>query len=285
MKYIVILICALLSCTKVTTQGFVAKGNVKSTADSVFANCLVFGLVSVIFSLSVRNGINTDILMYALFFGVFSSAFQIFYALALKSGPFSATCMLINLSMVVNVVYSFLYYDEGLSAVKIAGVILCFFALFLNTRSDGKRINLKWITYVIIAFVSTGGIGITQKTFAKSKFSGDAEQLVFLGYLIAFIVTLILVLIQRLTKQERNFKMTGKNFILLIVVASTLGIYQNLKTYGDSFIDAIVLNPCISGLATTMQMISGKVIFKEKFGRKRLLSVFIGILAILLISL
>ena len=285
MQFIIILLCALLSCTKVTTQGYVAKGNVRSTADSVLANCMVFGLVSLIFSVSVRNGINTEIFLYAILFGVFSSLFQVFYALALESGPFSATCMLINLSMVVNVGFSLIYYGEKITVIKVIGVILCFLALFLNTRSDGRKINVKWIIYVVLAFVSTGGLGIVQKIFAKSKLASGVEQLVFLGYLVAFAVTLAVVLLQTAAKQERNFKMNRKNISLLAIVALTLGLYQNLNTYANSFIDAIVLNPSISGLATTFQMISGRIIFKERFSRKQICAIFIGILAILLISM
>ena len=285
MDFTIILICAMLSCTKVTTQGYVAKGNVRTTADSVLANCMVFALVSVIFSFSVRNGINTNIFVYAVLFGICSSSFQIFYALALESGPFSATCMIINLSMVVNVVYSYIFYDEKFTVIKVIGVILCLFALFLNTRSDGRKINIKWITYVILAFISTGGIGIIQKAFAKSDFASDVQQLVFLGYFVAFVVTLVLVLILRITKRECGFRLNKKNVLLLSVVALSLGLYQNVSTYANSFIDAIVLNPSVSGLATTLQMISGRVIFRERFSRRQICAICIGILAILLISL
>ena len=142
MQYLIILMCALLSCTKVTTQGYVAKGNIKSKADSIYANCVVFAFVTLIFSFSVRGGISTDILLYAVLFGICSSGFQIFYALALEAGPFSATCMIINLSMAVNIIFACIYYGEALTVIKLIGLILCLFALFLNSRSDGKKVNV-----------------------------------------------------------------------------------------------------------------------------------------------
>ena len=126
--------------------------------------------------------------------------------------------------------------------------------------------NVKWVVYVALAFISTSGIGIVQKVFAKSSHSGNVSQLVFMGYLVAFIVTFVMTLFTRGGK-SRNFKLTKKNILLIIVIAASLGLYQNVKTYGDSFIDAIVLNPCASGLATTLQMLSGKVIFKENFSQ------------------
>jgi len=286
MKFIIILICALLSCTKVTTQGYVAKGNVKNTSDSVFANCLVFALTALIFSLSLKNGINYGVIIYAILFGIFSSTFQIFYALALEAGPFSATCMIINLSMVVPVVFSLVFFNEKLTIIKLVGMFLCLFALFLNTRSDGKKINLKWIIYVLLAFFSTGaGISITQKLFAKSEYAANVEQFVFLGYLTAFLITFVLVMFQKFSKAERNFKLTGKNIFLVFVIAASLGAFQFFRTNADSFIDAIVLNPSISGLATTFQMLSGRIIFKEKFTVRQICSICVGIVAILMISI
>lgn len=285
MQYIIILICSFLSCTKVTTQGYVARGNIKNTADSVFANCLVFFFTFIIFSISLKGGIKSGTVFYAIIFGILSSSFQVFYAMALESGPFSATCMLLNLSMSIPVVFSIIYFKEELTAVKLIGVILCLFALFLNSRSDGRKINLKWILYVILAFVSTGAISITQKLFAKSQYGGFVEQFVFIGYLTAFLLTFILVLIQKGAGIQRNFKPGKKNIMLIFIIAASLGAYQYFSTYANSFVDAVVLNPSISGMATTFQMLSGRIIFKEKFTLKQICSICIGIIAILLISM
>ena len=53
MQFLIILLCAALSCTKVTTQGHLSKGNINNSTDSVLANCLVFAFTFVIFSVSV----------------------------------------------------------------------------------------------------------------------------------------------------------------------------------------------------------------------------------------
>ena len=286
MQYILILICALLSCTKVTIQGYVAKGNIKNSSDSIFLNCLVFAFTSLVFSLSLKDGINPHVIIYAIIFGIFSSSFQIFYALALKSGPFSATCMIVNLNMILPVTFSFFYFNEKITVTKIIGVLLCLLALFLNMKRDNKKVSAKWIVYVFLAFFSTGaGISITQKIFARSQYSSQVEQFVCLGYITAFLITFVLVMFQKFGGTKTNFKLTGKNILLVFMIAASLGAFQYFRTTADSFIDAIVLNPSISGLATTFQMLSGRVIFKEKFTVKQICSICIGISAILIISI
>lgn len=286
MQLVLIIICAILSCTKVTTQGYVAKGNVKSLSDSVFVNCLVFAFTSLIFSLSLKDGINPNIIIYALIFGIFSSSFQIFYALALEAGPFSATCMIVNLNMILPVTFSIIFFHEKITITKITGMFLCILALFLNMKRDNKKVSPKWIVYVFLAFFSTGaGISITQKIFARSQYASQVEQFVFLGYLTAFLITLVLVMFQKCGRAEWNFKITRKNIFLVFVIAASLGAFQFFRTNADSFIDAIVLNPSISGLATTFQMLSGRIIFKEKFTVKQICSICVGILSILLISI
>ena len=113
---------------------------------------------------------------------------------------------------------------------------------------------------------------------------GNYEQFVFFGYLTAFIVSLVLVLIFKSRKSEINFKVKPKTLIIAFGVAAMLGLYQYFNTYGNSFIESIVLNPSVGGLTTILQMVSGRVIFKEKFTVKQICSICIGITAILLIS-
>jgi len=285
MQYLIILLCAALSCTKVTIQGYLSRGNIKNATDSVLANCLIFAFTSIIFSTSLRNGIHISVIFYSVLFGILGVAFQVFYALSLKSGPFSVSCMLVNLNMVLPVSFSLIYYDEKVTVTKVIGIILCLTALFLNLRSDGKKVNIKWFVYVALAFLSTGGISIVQKIFAKSAYGGNLEQFIFFGYLTAFIFSFVIFCTQQKIKCNRTFKISRKNVFLVFLIAMALGAFQFFNTYANSFIDAIILIPSVSGLATVFQMLSGRIIFREKFRAKQICAICIGIAAILLISL
>lgn len=228
---------------------------------------------------------NVSVIYYSVMFGVLGASFQVFYALSLKAGPFSATCILINLSMVIPVVFSLIFYNEKATVLKVLGILLCLLALFLNIKSDGKRVNFKWFIYVTLAFLSTGGIGIVQKVFAKSEVAADLEQFIFFGYLIAFSLTCVIFFTQLRMGRERSFKLSKRNLILILLIAASLGAYQFFNTFANSFIDAIILGPSVSGLATVLQMLSGRIIFKEKFTGRQISSICVGIVAILLISL
>lgn len=285
MAYLIILLSALASCAKVTVQGYLSRGNIKNSTDSVLANCVIFAFTFLLFSVGLRNGINLPVIGYSAAFGILSVSFQVFYALALKSGPFSATCMLVNLSMVLPVIFSSIYYKEAVTVTKSIGIILCALALFLNVKGDGKKINLKWILYILLAFVSTGSISIAQKLFARSEIGGNTEQFIFFGYLIAFVLSCIIFFAREKTTHERTFKLNKKTILLAFFVAAFLGVFQFCYTYGNSFIDAIILVPSVSGLATMFQTLAGRVIFKEKFTAKQIGSICVGIAAIVLLSL
>ena len=181
----------------------------------VFLNFLIFAFTSLFFSLSLKDGINPGVIIYAFLFGVFSSSFQIFYALALKSGPFSATCMLVNLSMLIPVIFSTVFFKEKITVTKIIGMLLCLLALFLNMKRDNQKANVKWIIYVFLAFFSTGaGISTAQKVFAKSQYSTNVEQFVFLGYFIALLITGGIVLFQKKLVQNLISKLQEKIYFL-----------------------------------------------------------------------
>ena len=132
---------------------------------------------------------------------------------------------------------------------------------------------------------STGGVSIVQKMFAKSEYGYCLEQFIFFGYLIAFLLSAVIFFVQQKFDFKRNFKVNKKNILLVFLVAAALGAYQFFNTYGNSFIDAIILAPSVSGLATVFQMLSGRIIFREKFTKRQICSICVGIIAILLISL
>ena len=285
MTYLTILLCAFMSCAKVTIQGYLSKGNIKNSTDSTLANCIIFGCTFILFSSAIRKEITPAVICYSALFGALGVAFQVFYSLSLKSGPFSASCMLVNLNMVLPVVFSIVFYDESVTATKVIGIILCLFALFLNIQNDGKKINLKWAICVALAFFSTGGIGIVQKIFAKSEYGSNIEQFIFFGYLIAFILSYLIFFLGEKKVHNRTFKINKRTMLLTFLIASCLGAFQFFYTYGNSFIDAIILAPSVSGLATILQMLSGRIIFKEKFTARQICSMCVGVVAILLMSI
>ena len=285
MKYLILVLCGFLSCMKVTIQGRLARKSIITTYDSIFANCLVFAFTALIFSVALGEKIKMDIIGYAALFGVFSASFQIFYALALKSGPFSISCLMVNLSMVLPAVFSVVFLDEKLTVLKVIGVLLCITALVLNTKKDNVKANFKWFLYVFLAFLSTGSISIVQKLYAKSPVAGELPQFLFLGYLVAFLITFIFVLAQKVNKNEGEFKITKSNLMFIFGIVICLGAFQYFCTMANSFIDAIVLNPSVSGLSTMFLSISGVIVFKEHLSKRQILSICIGFLAIVLISI
>ena len=285
MSILIIVICGLLSCTKVTTQGSLARKSIFNANDAILANCCIFALTALMFSMSLFKGIDVPVIGYAALFGAFSASFQIFYALALRSGPFSITCMLVNLGMVLPVSYSLLFLGERLTLVKGIGLALCLIALFLNTQRDNAKISLKWLIYAVLAFLSTGTLSTVQKVYAKSTHAGDLMQFLFWGYLTAFVITFAVSSVQKARKQEINFKPDRSNILAICVIVLCLGMFQLLNTYANSFVDAAVLNPSVSGLSTMFLTLSGRIVFKEKFTAKQLCAIGVGLAGILLISM
>ena len=134
MQYLIIAISAFFASAKVIFQGRLAKGNIQGIIDSVLANCMLFGIISIMFSVSAFGGINSGVILHSIIFGVLSASFQIFYALALQSGPFSATCMMVNLNILIPVVIAAVCLGEKITIFRVVGVILCLLGLFLNMQ-------------------------------------------------------------------------------------------------------------------------------------------------------
>ena len=150
MGFVMIFLCAFFSCAKVTAQGRLARQSFKNTDDAMPANCLIFALTALMFSVSLAKGVNINVIRYSVFFGVLSASFQVFYAMALKTGPFSITCMLINLGMIVPSVFSIAFLGEKLTVMKVIGFILCVASISLSTKGSDEKINARWLFYVFL---------------------------------------------------------------------------------------------------------------------------------------
>ena len=55
MGFVIIFLCAFFFCAKVTAQGRLARQSFKNTDDAMPANCLIFALTALMFSVSLAK--------------------------------------------------------------------------------------------------------------------------------------------------------------------------------------------------------------------------------------
>ena len=284
MELIIILVLSTLATTKVTLQTRFGKSYLSTGADTAFFNALVFLTATLLFLADIFIA-SPQTWFFAFLFGAFTVGFQLLYTKALSIGNVSMTVLMVNLSMLFPTLVSAIVYKEPIGLVKGIGIVLTVIAFLLSTNLKSKKsISGKWFLLASLALLFNGCIGISQKIFAESPYGQEKEAFVSISYLLAFVITSIIILIY----QGKKIKITTAKklpvYIFSVLTGLVLGLFQWLNTYAITIIDGTLLFPSYSGGVIILSTIVGFVLFKDKITKSQGISILIGVIAVVLMN-
>ncbi len=263
--------------------------------------CLVASVLNLaFFGINALPGTKTVIL--SLFFGILFAAASFLGAECYEKGPMSLTSVILNLSLAVPLVYSFIVFGESISTTGIAGLaLLCVtFVLSALSASGGqKKINTAWIVMVALAFVANGTTAVLQKADAASG-SSDGFFLGF-AYFVGALCFLASWAVEKGREKSGKCAADAAAFVLpkgdalakylmaaiIITVVSGGGSFVGNMVLGKLSVrmDAAVLYPCVNGGLAVLTSVVSAVFFKEKMSLIKIISVAVGAAAIVLLAI
>ena len=284
MDLLMITLLCILATSKVTVQGVFAKTNIKSTYDAIFFNGLVFLFSALIFARNL-TGLNLPVFLFGSVFGVLTVLFQVFYIKAMSCGNVSLTVLIVNLSMIIPIVVSVVAYGERLTALRLAGLVLTVLALGLSAERKREQQKFKrWFYLSIGASLCNAGISVCQKIFSKTPWQGQVRPFVSGGYAVAALIAFAIVWILK-RKNEDGLKLNLKMGGFALSIGLILGVFQALNTKAIAMIDGTLFFPSYNGGVLILSYFSSLLILKERIRFKQILSLCIGIFAVILMSL
>lgn len=284
MEYIIIFTLCVLSTLKVSFQGSFSKQTIKTTSDAVFFNGMTFLVSAVLFAYRLAD-CEAAVWIYASFGATFTVMFQLFYAKALSVGNVSLTVLIVNLSMVINVMVSYFAYGEPMSVLRFSGLILTVAAFLLCTEfKSEKAYTVKWMIFAIGAMLSTAGLSVVQQIFGKSIYSEYSQAFVSCMYIVSVLISVIVYLILCKNSAPKSFCIGRKSILFALAVGVSLSLFQVLNTYAISRIDGTFFFPALTGGVIVLSTVSGVLVFKDRLKFKQIISIIIGIVAIVLMN-
>lgn len=284
MKYLLVFICCLLATAKVTTQSAFSKKNVKNFPDVVFFIALTFTISALLFSPDLI-GCSPIVWVYGAAFGLSSMLFQLTYTRALSMGNVSVTVMLANLAMIFNVVLSVVVFHDPLSPARIIGILLTIAVFIINTDfKTTDKVQKSWFALALIALVSSGIAGCTQKIFGELGPADETRAFVSSSYLIGAVVTFLVYLILHCRNKRKTYKTGLPVFLYALGVGGFLAIFQTAYQYSITVVPGTFLFPTYSGGCIIMSTLTGIVLFKDKLKTRQLIGVLLGIVAVVLMN-
>ncbi len=283
MKYFLI----VLSVATLTSQNIFRKQyNLKHNSGGILFSGIVSLFALLFFAVTTKNvPFEIQILPYSLAFAacygltIISNYFAIIY------GSLAVTTLILSYSLVIPALYGFAFLGEKAGVSQVFGIILLVVSLFLvNYQKKTKefKLSVKWIVHVSISFLTNGFCSIIQKQ-QQNRFNGAYNGSFMIIAL--FAVTVALLTIGIIFERE-SIKDAFKSGV---VYGGLCGICNGANNYlvmlSLSVMATSVFFPILTAGQLILTFMISAVFYREKFGPNKLVGLFCGIAALILLNL
>ena len=275
-------IVVFVSVQQVTKKAYNSKvtgGTLSFSAASCVAALVVFLITS-----GGKLNFNTEFLVYSVLFAVSYSVAVVLGVLAISTGPLSLTSLLTSFSLLIPTFYGILVLDEPVSPNLFLGLILLAAALVLiNIEKKGeKKITLKWILYVVLAFVGNGMCSTVQKVQQIACEGLYKSEFMIVALIISIVALSILALI---TEKKQIVDHLKKGAVLYTVCGLANGVVNFLVIFLATRMAASVMFPVISAGGIVLTFLVSLFVYKEKLSKWQILGSALGLVSVIFLNL
>ncbi|MBA3681049.1 MAG: EamA/RhaT family transporter [Bacteroidetes bacterium] len=261
---------------------------------AIVVNYITAGITGILFfnsDISINAILASDWIYICLPLGLLFIC--IFYLIALTTHriSISAAAVANKMSVIMPVLYSIIFLNQHLSALKIVGIVLAMLAVYLSTRSSQKsNVSSSLIWLPVLVFVGSGLIDIainaSNAFYIHSK--GESALFSICTFLSAFVIGIIILLYSVFVKRSLSIKevVAPKNIIggLVLGIPNYFSIFFIFKSLDANVLQSAQLFPVLNLSNVALSAFLGWLIFKEKLSPINLAGIALAIISILLIS-
>ncbi|MCR9228965.1 MAG: EamA family transporter [Flavobacteriaceae bacterium] len=191
-----------------------------------------------------------------------------------------------KMSLVIPVLFGVFLFNERLSYLEIAGVVLALTAVYLvSVKGNGIHVDKKHLILPILVFLGSGAIDTSIKYFEEIHLS-DPEIPVF-SAMIFGCAAVTGLLYTRLKPTVLNAEPTLKDIIggLALGVPNYFSIYFLIRALRSGIWSSAAIFTLNNVAIVMLSTILGILLFKEKLSLKNWGGVALAILSIILVAL
>lgn len=260
-----------------------------STPHAIVINYIVaFALGYLYQPYNFQNILSADLIYLSLASGIILSVSFFIYSLSIKYFGISITALSGKMSILIPILIGFLLLGDSVLVHRIIGIIMIFPALYLLLYENDKQAKTnktKFLIFPILLFLFTGSNDSIFKIADTFYLLGDIREVyVFLtnAFAISFIVAIIFILIQKPKINKKQYLKTG-------IAGIELGVLNWYSTF--FFLRVIRLLPLSLFIPlynicfVLLSVFLGRILFKEKFDKNKIIGSIIAILSIVLLSI
>ena len=215
---------------------------------------------------------------------LFISIFFVMAMTAQKNGV-SVTSIAGKMSVVVPVLFGIVLYNESVTFLKIAGILIALVAVYLSSVREETSEKKGGLLFPILLFIGSGTIDTLLK-YVQSNHVADEDVSIFSGSLfgIAAIFGFIILGIKTIKKRVPFGR---KNIIAGIVlgVPNYYSIVFLIKALQNKDFESSTLFTINNVAIVIVSTLVGLFLFREQFSLKNKIGVALAILGIVLVTI
>lgn len=250
-----------------------------------FYSCICCMGAALFFTLSGGSLVfSTLYLPYSIAFAAAYGTSMVFSLLSVKYGSMAMTALVMSYSLIIPALFGIVMYNEPVSLYLIIGFILLCVSLALIRDRDSEKIsiNIKWVVCAFLAFLGNGFCSVIQQIQQKT-FDGKFKS----EFMISAFVIIISILIVLLFIYERKniLSMLKKGPVIPFASGVANGSMNLAVMCLVLLIPSSVAFPLISAGCIIATAIVSTCVYKERFSKKQILGLILGIVSIIFMNI
>lgn len=207
--------------------------------------------------------------------------------LAFKLGSFGLTRLVISYGVIISTFYGIIFLKEPATVITYIALVLILISLFLmnyqkQEASDKKKISAKWLLSLALVVISNSASTIIAKMQHGAYDGAYINEFMIVSLAGAGILLFILGAIF----ERDSFKPTFKHGLLYGAGAGLFNGVNNLVgIMAFGYLPLSVISPVSSAISIVIGFLISVLLYKEKFSKRQVVSVVMGILAVILMNL
>ena len=245
----------------------------------------LFGGIAVMLFGNVKaEAVEAPVLLFALIYGATLISAQWFYTLALSRGNTALCSAIYSLGFILPTLTGAVIYNESLLLFDVIGIIFASLAVVASatTQKNEQRSSHGYFIPLLVAMLSSGGLGIVQKVQQSSVYAEKRAVFLLIAFFIASLTSFLATFIRR---NEVNAPLSKSFLVFAALIGIFFGSCNLLNTKLSGILPSAVFFPTLNIGVIILSLICGGIFFKEKLHKNELAVLILGIASILFLTL
>ena len=267
---------------------FFGRKNANIKDSSRLYNCLQLASVFTLWCILYIFNFSFDarVLPYCLLFAVCFTVCNIGIINSLRHGPMTLTSLFSSLSLILTTVWGFAFWDDEVTVVVAVGLVLVVTSIYLclyTGKKEEKKISLKWVLFILMAFFGNAGCSIVQRT---QQMNFDGQHKYMLMTFATFLSALSCLIIYLKGSKTDTGDILKKSWYLP-TMAGSCNVVLNLFVMflASSPLSPSFIYPVIGVGGLMVVTLFSLFVFKEKLKWQQWVGIALGTIATVLLSI